>query len=444
VFPDFTRAATREWWGRLYRELVDQGVAGIWNDMNEPAVFDTATGTMPLDVRHDNDGAPTDQREIHNVYGQLMTRGTYEGLLRLRPDERPFVLTRATYAGGQRYAAAWPGDNVSDWSAMRGAIPTLLGMGLAGLPFVGVDIGGFAENPSPELYTRWLQSGMLYPFMRTHTALGTNDQEPWSFGLPWEALNRRVIELRYELLPTIYNVLRDSSETGLPAMRPLMLEFPDDAATYGLDDQYLFGSDLLVAPVLREGASTRNVYLPKGAWFDFFTGRRFEGGASHVVPVTLSSLPLFVRAGAILFRQPVIQHTGQMAGQPLTIEVYPAARSESTLYEDDGHSLAYRTDGYLRRSVTQTRQEATATSPLQTRIEIGAGSGRYRPEARSMRVAVLWSGRPARVTVDGTPIQPVESAAAPTTTGWWLDQRGFVVVAMPDRFAPSAVITVEN
>jgi alpha-glucosidase len=227
-------------------------------------------------------------------------------------------------------------------------------------------------------------------------------------------------------------------------MRPLMLEFPDDPATYGLDDQYLFGSDLLVAPVLREGASARNVYLPKGAWFDFFTGRRYEGGASHAVPVTLSSLPLFVRAGAIIFRQPVIQHTGQMAGQPLTIEVYPAARSETALYEDDGHSLDYRTGGYLRRSITQTRQEATATTPLQTRVAIGAATGRYRPQARSLRLAVMWSGRPARVTVDGTPIQAVDPAAAPTTTGWWLDERGFVVVAMPDRFAPSTVITVEN
>ncbi len=197
-----------------------------------------------------------------------MTRGTYEGLKTLRPDERPFVLTRATYAGGQRYAAQWPGDNVSDWTAMRGAIPTLLGMGLSGLSFVGVDVGGFAEAPTPELYTRWLQSGLLYPFYRTHTTFGTPDQEPWSYGLQWEAYNRRAIEMRYELLPEIYNVMHDTTVTGLPAMRPLVLEYPDDPATYGLDDQYMFGADLMLAPVLREGATTRSVYLPKGGWIE--------------------------------------------------------------------------------------------------------------------------------------------------------------------------------
>ncbi len=264
VFPDFSRPQTREWWGSLFKPFVDLGVAGIWNDMNEPAVFDTPGGTMPLEVTFDNDGQPSDQRELHNVYGLLMTRGTYEGLKRLRPTERPFVLTRATFAGGQRYAAQWPGDNVSDWTAMRGAIPTLLGMGLSGLSFVGVDVGGFAEVPPAELYTRWLQSGILYPFFRTHTAFGTADQEPWSYGTQWETYNRRAIELRYELLPHIYNVMHETSTSGLPAMRPLMLDYPDDPATYGMDDEYLFGSDLLLAPVLREGATDARLLPAEG------------------------------------------------------------------------------------------------------------------------------------------------------------------------------------
>ncbi|HEX6316172.1 MAG TPA: TIM-barrel domain-containing protein, partial [Gemmatimonadaceae bacterium] len=190
VFPDFSRPATRDWWGGLYKGLLDLGVAGIWNDMNEPALFVPPTGTMPLDARHDNEGQPTDHREIHNVYGMLMTRSTFEGLSRLRPDERPFVLTRATFAGGQRYAALWPGDNVSTWTALQGTIPMLASLGLSGFPFVGSDIGGFAESPTAELFTRWLQAGVFYPFMRTHTTFGTDDQEPWSYGVAHEIVNR--------------------------------------------------------------------------------------------------------------------------------------------------------------------------------------------------------------------------------------------------------------
>jgi alpha-glucosidase len=180
VFPDFTKPEARRWWGGLYADFVNMGVAGIWNDMNEPAVFDTANGTMPNDVRFQNEGLPTDHREIHNVYGMLMSRSTWEGLLRLDPGVRPFVLSRASYAGGQRYTALWPGDNTSNWAHLRNSVPMLLGMGISGFPFVGSDIGGFVGTPTPELYTRWLQLGVFYPFMRTHTMFGSPDQEPWS------------------------------------------------------------------------------------------------------------------------------------------------------------------------------------------------------------------------------------------------------------------------
>jgi alpha-glucosidase len=426
VFPDFSRPATRDWWGGLFAPLIRQGVAGIWNDMNEPAVFDNPTGTMPLDVRHDNEGAPADHRAIHNVYGQLMTRATYEGLKRLRPAERPFVLTRATFAGGQRYAAQWPGDNVSDWTAMRGAIPTLLGMGLSGLPFVGVDVGGFAEAPTPELYTRWLQSGILYPFLRTHTAFGTPEQEPWSYGTMWEALNRRAIELRYELLPAIYNVMHETSVSGVPAMRPLMFEYPDDPNTYGMDDEYLFGRDLLLAPVLREAATMRDVYLPKGQWVDIWTGRTIEGGHGVSVPVTPGSIPLYVRAGTFLFRQPVVQHTGEMSGQPLIVETYAADRSEATLYEDDGSSFEYERGQSMTRAFTQERRGGV------TRVSVSAPDGAWRPKPRALHFRVQVEALPAQVVVNGTAV-----ARAPQSggQGWTLDERGFVVVTLPDPFA---------
>jgi len=436
VFPDFSKPGARDWWGSLHRGLIEAGVAGIWNDMNEPAVFRDPPHTMPLDLRHDNEGQPSDHREIHNVYGMLMTRATYEGLLRLRPNTRPFVLTRATFAGGQRYAAAWPGDNVSDWWHLRASIPMFAGMGLSGLSFVGADIGGFADVPSAELFTRWLQLGVFYPFMRTHTTIGTPDQEPWSYGTRHEDLNRRAIELRYELLPQIYNVMHEASETGVPAFRPLLLEFPEDPRVASLDDQFLFGSDLLVAPVLREAATEREVYLPAGDWYDFWTGRRQEGGRSFRLPVTLESLPLFVRGGAFVFRQPVVQHTAEMPGQPLIVEIYPAAQSTATLYEDDGETLDYT------RGVSAQRRFEQRREPQRVVVSASAVSGSFRPAARHLVLAVRLDGAPRRVLLDGAPL----TQAAPesgTAEGWSRSDDGFVVVRFRDR--PQAfAVTMET
>jgi alpha-glucosidase len=422
VFPDFSRPATREWWGGLFRPLVDIGVAGIWNDMNEPTVFHTPSGTMPLDVRHDNEGSPTDHREIHNVYGMLMSRATFEGLLRLRPGERPFVLTRASFAGGQRYAAVWPGDNTSDWSHLRQSLPTLLGLGLSGFPFVGSDIGGFAGVPSAELFTRWLQVGVFYPFMRAHTELNTPDQEPWSFGARHEELNRRAIELRYQLLPEIYNVMAEAGATGLPAMRPLFLEYPEDTKAASIDDEFLFGADLLVAPVLKEAATEREIYLPKGDWFDYWSGRRLEGGATIRVPVSIESIPIFVRGGAFVFRQPVVQHTGQVPGQPLIVGVYPAARSDARFYEDDGETMAYRDGASVRRLFSQRRD------PQRCVVEVGAPDGPYRPSARDLVLQVAWEGEPRRVLVEGKPATKGEGIPG------WTTADGLVSIRMADRW----------
>jgi alpha-glucosidase len=425
VFPDFSRAATREWWGNLYREFLDIGVAGIWNDMNEPAVFDTPTGTMPLDVRHHNEGAPADHRQIHNVYGMLMTQSTYEGLRRLRPNERPFVLTRASFAGGQRYAAVWPGDNVSEWTALRSSIPMLLGMGLSGFPFVGVDIGGFAEAPTAELFTRWIQAGVFYPFMRTHTTFGTPDQEPWSYGVDHEALNRSAIELRYRLLPYIYSVMRESAESGLPAMRPLVLEYPNDPTTHGMDDQFLFGSDLLIAPVLRAGATQRGVYLPAGEWYDFRSGERHMGPRWIGVPVTLSTIPIFVRGGAFVFGQPVVQHTGEMPGQPLEVAFFPSGSSERWLYEDEGNGFDYQRGVFSRRRFTARRDGTSIV------VDIAAPEGSYRPVPRAILLSI-----PAKdvdsVRVGGAALPRLDDLNK-GERGWSI-AGGRVTVKVPDTF----------
>jgi alpha-glucosidase len=425
VFPDFSKPAARAWWGGLYAGLLNAGVAGIWNDMNEPAIFDVPSGTMPLDVRHENEGAPTDHREIHNVYGMLMTRSTYEGLLKLRPNERPFILSRASYAGGQRYSALWPGDNTSDWAHLRGSIALLLGMGLSGFPFVGSDIGGFAEAPSAELFTRWLQAGVFYPFMRTHTMFDSPDQEPWSYGTAHEALNRRAIELRYQLLPYIYSVMREAAESGIPAMRPLMLEYPDDEQTYGINDQFLFGSDLLIAPVLREGATQREVYLPAGDWYDYWSGEHFTGGKKIIVPVTLASIPIFVRAGAFVFGQPVVQHTGEMPGS-LSIDVFPSSTSERWLYQDAGNGFEYQRGVFARRRFSSRRE------PSGLVIEIGSPDGSYRLQPRPMLLTVRSQADAARVSVGGVSL--LRAADLEKAERGWTAKDGSLTIKLPDRF----------
>jgi alpha-glucosidase len=430
VFPDFSKPSAREWWGSLLKFYTDDGVAGIWNDMNEPAAFVDPFHTMDLEARHDNEGQPTDTREIHNVYGLLNTRATYEGLLKLRPDARPFVLTRATFAGGQRYAAVWPGDNTSSWDHLRASLPVLMGMGLSGLSFVGSDIGGFAKTPTADLVTRWMQVGVFYPFMRMHTEWGSPDQEPWSYGVRHEAINRRAIELRYELLPHVYNAMHDASETGVPPLRPLVLEYPADPKVLGIQDQFLFGADLLVAPVLREEMTSREVYLPGGDWYDFWTGQRRPGGGSIRVPVTLESIPIFVRGGAFLFRQPVVQHTGQMAGQPLIVDVYPAAASEARLYEDDGETRQYLEGSFLSRRFEQQRPGGAVS------VEVGAAEGSWRPRPRDLRLRVLWPGPAPKRVLLGQEALPAltEPQLEAQPSGWARTADGFVTVKLKDRY----------
>ena len=454
VFPDFSRPATREWWGNLYQSLLDVGVAGVWNDMDEPSVFDTPNGTMPPEVVFDNDGQPTTHREIHNVYGQLMSRSTFEGLSRLRPDERAFVLTRSSFAGGQRYAAVWTGDAPADWAALRQSVSMLLGLGISGFPFVGSDIGGFVRMPSAELCTRWLQAGVFNPFMRMHTEIATPDKEPWSFGWRYEAINKRAIELRYELLPHIYNVMQQASATGVPALRPLFLEFPDDEHAAAIDDEFLFGSDLLVAPVLWEGADARDVYLPAGDWFDYWTGRRYAGNSTIHVQVTLNSIPLFVRGGSFIFRQPEVQNTGEMPGNPLRVLVAPvapersgggpAANSASSLYEDDGKSLDYRKGDFLKRTFRQTRDAQSLA------IEVSGPEGSYRPAKRDL-ILETWKDRePGTVTEqsgNGTTevkaLPRLEAADLAKSPKGWSYSDGRLIVKDNDRFEPIR-FTVQN
>ena len=360
VFPDFTLTRVRNWWGGLYRDFVAMGAAGFWNDMNEPSVFFRADKTMPLATIHRlDDGTTIDHRAAHNIFGMENARATYEGLLKLQDGERPFVLTRAAYSGAQRYAATWTGDNSSTWNHLKMSTPMLMSMGISGMPLVGDDIGGFAGSPTPDLLTRWFEVGALNPIYRDHTAKGTADQEPWVHGPEHEAIRRKYIELRYRLLPYLYTAIEETTRTGIPLMRPLFLEYPQSEEFYGDDRDFLFGRDLFVAPVTTEMVDAEDITLPPGDWYDFWTGVRHALGEKIQLRPRIDEMPLYVRAGAILPMQPVVQNTGETPDGPLQLHVYPGDDCKGSLYEDDGHTRAYQKGEILRINYSCT---ASSTS----------------------------------------------------------------------------------
>ena len=414
AFPDFSKAATREWWGKNFEVLTTAGVRGFWNDMNEPSVFDVPTKTVDLNVIHDDNGLKTSHTKNHNVYGLLMTRATYEGARNLRPTERPFVLTRASYAGGQRYSAAWTGDNIASWEHLEMAVPMMLNLSISGQPFVGTDIGGFVGSPDGELYARWLQLGVFSPLMRTHTEWGSKDQEPWSYGSRYEQINKATIELRYRLLPYIYKEMVQASLTGIPPMRPLAFEYPDVSGFSRDGTQFMFGDDLLIAPVLWPGATNREVRLPKGEWYDYWSGKKYEGNRSLRVEAPINRIPIFVKAGAVLPTQQVLQYSDQAPIDPLTLTFYPADSSSSEYYEDDGHSFAYQNGAFLKRVFTQRHTNQSVE------ILIGKAEGSYRPPDRSRLVQVVdVSKTPKMVHLSGTALPRTSLASVRTTKAGW-------------------------
>jgi alpha-glucosidase len=347
AFPDFLKEAAREWWGDLHKFYLDYGVAGIWNDMNEPAVFNWPGKTMPSHVTHGPGGCYSHER-VHNVYALEMAKATYQGLTRLKPQERPFVLTRAGFAGIQRYSAVWLGDNSSWWEHLAAVIPMCLGMGLSGVAFVGTDIGGFVDDCQPELLARWTQLGALIPFCRNHSAVDTRHQEPWVFGTEIEDICRDYIRLRYRLLPYLYNLFRQASLTGLPLWRPLVMNYPQDPMTWRLDDQCLVGDDILVAPVTQPGANQRLVYLPQGEWYNWHTDELIAGEQSIIAQAPLETMPLFVRAGAIIPLAPVVNYVGEKGETEITLRAYTCGQDcRGELYWDDGSSFAYQKGHYL-------------------------------------------------------------------------------------------------
>jgi alpha-glucosidase len=359
AFPDFSLAEARDWWGERNAAHVRSGLAGIWNDMNEPA-----TGDIPPDAMRFQHGSAAHGR-FHNQYGLLMAMGTHDGLLRALPEQRPFILSRAGFAGIQRYAANWLGDNQARWDHLQIACSMALGMGLSGQPFVGADIGGFAGHTGAELMVRWMQYGALTPFCRNHSMAGNVDQYPWSFGPAYADALRAALELRYRLLAYLNSAFAQAAESGIPVQRPLVLSDQSDRATREIDDQFMLGDHLLVAPISSAGATARTVYLPAGGWYDlrdhrYSNGRRFISAAAP-----LDSIPLFVRAGAVL---PLWPRAGINAettvGDTLELQLFLPQHDGSLLselHEDDGSSFAYRDGACLQHRLTVTRSGTVVT-----------------------------------------------------------------------------------
>jgi alpha-glucosidase len=431
AFPDYASGPVRDWWATLYKEQLEQGISGVLTDMNEPTelVDQGLPKTLPLDTVHATDRGPRTHAEIHNVYGMLETMATEDGMLRAHPNERPLIITRATYAGGQRYAAEWSGDNWGTWDHLRLSIPMLLGMGLSGFQFSGADIGGIWPVPSPELYSRWLQMGTLTPFTWTHSG-GPGNLEPWAFGNRLETVNRESIQLRYHLLPYIYTAFWQASMTGIPIMRPLLLDYGKDWTAVDTNDEYLFGDDILVAPITKDDDLDRNVYLPEGIWFDYWTDHRYVGPAKIKVAAPMDRIPLFVRGGAIIPSQQSMQYTDQAPIDPLTFDIYPSDTSSRQYYDDDGISFGYRKGAYLLQRITAAQANDAVS------VDISAREGTFTPPKRSVVVKI----HSQRVPPKSVSVRSVDlSKAASLETlqqaaqGWTYDQdAGVVWVRVPD------------
>ncbi len=388
-FPDFTDPTARAWWGGQYPELLDAGIAGVWHDMNEPTAF-AAWGdkTLPLATRHALDGQGGDHVSGHNLYGLLMNRAGFEALREHQPEHRPWLLSRAGFAGSQRYAWNWTGDIETSWGALEQSIATMLGVCMSGFAFTGSDVGGFSGDPDPELYLRWFQFGAFSPFFRTHSAIGNPPREPWNFEPAILDAARDILEMRYRLIPYLYTLAWFASQRGAPLMRPMFWYNPQNPALWGIADQYFLGPDLLVAPVLDEGLRQREVHLPEGLWYDLWTGEPSSGPGVRTIPADLSRIPVLVRGGAIL--------PFERSDNTLELHLYLPEQGElqGVLYSDigDGHG-PFRLDrfaGYRQANNLQLTR---------------TGEGEFAWPYNSLRL-VLHGAKIGTLRMDGEAVNP--------------------------------------
>lgn len=341
VYPDFARKEVQDWWARNIKYLVDLGVCGVWDDMNEPASFN---GPLPDDIIFSDHEQKSTHSKIHNVYGHNMAKATYNGLKR-NTGLRPYVITRAAYSGSQKYSTVWTGDNQSLWVHLQMMIPQLCNLGMSGFAFAGTDIGGFGADTTAELLTRWIEAAVFSPLFRNHSAIGTRAQEPWSFGEPTLSIYRKYLKLRYRLISYLYDQFYQESKTGLPVMRPLVLNYPHDQMVQNMNDEYMVGQDLLVAPIVNQGQVKRAVYLPAGQWLNFWTGEEFAGETTILVDAKLDVLPIFIKKNTILPIDQVQDHIDPQKHDLMTFRLF-GDQAEYLHYQDDGVDFNYQQGEY--------------------------------------------------------------------------------------------------
>jgi len=372
AFPDFIRKDVRSWWGEKLKKLINLGISGIWNDMNEPSslskieyylmrllfyflklkeppslpkpsefnakIKEIKRKTLPSDVLHGENQEFT-HADIHNAYGLLMTKASFEGWKKYS-DKRPLIVSRAGFSGIQKYSAVWTGDNKSSWEHLYMSIPMLQNLSLSGVPFVGADVGGFWRDCTPELFIRWIQLGVFYPFFRVHSAMNTKPQEPWSFGENVEKIAKKYIILRYKLIPYIYSLFYEAKEKGIPPLRSLLLEFPEDINAIKHEDEFMLGPNLLIAPIYKEGEKERDVYFPSGFWYDFYSYKEYRGPGVYKVYADLDTIPIFVREGSIIPMWEEQNYVGEKKQNFLELKIFPGS-GEFLYYEDDGETWNY-------------------------------------------------------------------------------------------------------
>jgi len=429
VFPDYTRPEVREWWGDLYDEFMNGlSVSGIWNDMNEPAVFEVESKTFSGEIRHDYDGHPCSHRKAHNIYGMQMARASMQGIRKHVPDKRPFLLTRSNFSGGQRYAALWTGDNIATWDHLRLANEQCQRLSISGFSFCGSDIGGFAETPSPELFVRWIQLGIFHPLFRTHS-MGFNvdgaaavnqdevekekskemspDQEPWSFGKKATERSREAINLRYRLLQYLYTAFHEYVTDGTPVLKPMVYFDQADPEAGRHPDEFVVGGQLLVSPVLKKGQKQKEVYLPGESWYHYWDDERLAGTKTHKIDAPLDRIPLFVKAGAVLPMRELMQYTDERKPEKLTLLAYhPGDNSRaavtSPLYEDAGEGYGYREGDYRKTRFTLEGSD--------TGLKLSAErEGEFTPAYKVIELVLIGLPfTPGTGSVDGSETKPEE------------------------------------
>ncbi len=433
---DFTKPGVADWWGAYQQKPLDMGVKGFWTDMGEPA-WSNEENTERLSMRH----YVGMHDRIHNVYGLTWDKVVTEQFIKRNPGKRIFQMTRAGYAGIQRYAFSWTGDSgngadvTQGWEQMAGQIPVMLSAGLSGIPFITCDISGYCGDITDysamaELYVRWMQLGVFTPLSRAHHE-GNWAVEPWQFGPVAEAFSKCAIELKYTLIPYIYSCAREAHDTGWPIMRSMFFEFPEDKNTFHLNEQFMFGSVILVAPVLEKGALTKKVYLPKGEWVDFYNRHTvYAGGDWLTVQAPLSRIPLFIKKGSVIPTQPVMQYLDEVQGYPVWFEVIPGNETATcTFYEDDGESTDYQEDGWTSRRI--------ACTPVEKGYSIAIDSprkGNYANKTeRQLGIRLYCDKRPVAVKINGRSQRKNHS--------WnWDPQQHVCTVMFPDT---SESITVD-